>query len=586
MYPYIPVAIFGVAALAGVFSKKLGYMLIIAGSIIFILLAFRPQDYITYFTLIASTVWILISIFSMDYDRKYGNWLSSLMGMTIMGMSIILLSQSYLFFITGWEIMSVSSYIIIGLNSHDHAPPYVFMLFSEISTILIIAGTLIAVFQTGVSHFSFVSLNSDIPLILIALGCLTKMGLTPFMISEWLPIAHGNAPANASAMLSATMTLMGVFMIYRIIVLSPVSLAIGIFFLAIGGISVLFASIYAYISENMKMLGGFSTIENNGSILAALGLLLIVPDGYFSTFVTITVIIFSLAHSLGKTGLFLTVGATESEYFSQVKAGGDKWLSLGSTISSASLSGLFPTIGGLATWMLLESFFMEAYLGGFLGIIAIVVGSVIAIGEGMATGAMVKISSFTQLYPKKFDRDSGIMGKSVFITAMVILLFFIISSLMFPGALKGFVPGTLVFNGFTIQSRFGTADFGLISPIYVAGLIGIFSLAAYAVFGKPRVRTSRNWAGGRDVANAYTSYAYSNNIRLMLRRVLRTNITTGSQPVSVVDIFWDVMKGTARTYRNFARRITLAIMNSSMGWYILYMILAFMTVLLVAALIL
>ena len=581
MYQYIAVIIFGIAALLSVISRKAGYITVVAGSVILIVAGFRPSDYQSYFILISSIVWILISIYSLEYDRKYGRWLSSLFSLTVMGMAMILVSQTYLIFIAGWEVMSIASYAIIGLNSRDHTPPYVFMVFSEISTILIIAGSVFAIFQQGGFSFSFLPVGNDTPLLLISLGCLTKMGITPFMISEWLPIAHGNAPANASAMLSATMTLMGVFMIFRLISLSPQSIAIGIFFLAIGSISVLFASIYAYIAENMKMLGGFSTIENNGSILSALGLLLIVQQDVFRIFIILTIIIFSFAHSLGKTGLFLTVGSTKGEYFSQVSAGSGRWVSAGSIISFASLSGLFPTLGGLATWMLLESFFMEAYLGGFLGIIAIVVGSVIAMGEGMAAGAMIKMSSFTQLYQKTRTSRSG--GLAIFLVGSLIILLFLASPIVFPAVLKGSVSGTLVFYGFTIESRFGPADFGLISPLYITVVIGAFALLAYAIFGKPRERAVPTWNGGRQDLTVYTSYSYSSNIRLMLRRILRTHVTSGSQPVSVVDIFWNTMIAVARSYRNMARRITLGVMNSSIGWYMVYMIVAFMVVLLISA---
>jgi hypothetical protein len=47
--------------------------------------------------------------------------------------------------------------------------------------------------------------------------------------------------------------------------------------MAIGAISVMFAALFAYVSENMKMLGGFSTIENNGAILTAIGLYIALP---------------------------------------------------------------------------------------------------------------------------------------------------------------------------------------------------------------------------------------------------------------------------------------------------------------------
>ncbi|MEM3852508.1 MAG: proton-conducting transporter membrane subunit [Methanomassiliicoccales archaeon] len=580
VYDYLPIAIFGAAAVAGIWSRKASYLLDVAASVALVALLFSPADYVSYFVLIASLAWILISVFSLGYDLHYGRWLSSLMALTMLGMAVILISGTYLVFIAGWEVMSLAAYGIIGMNSKSHGPPYVFMMFSEISTVLIITGSVLAVFRDGSFVTSYTPLSSDLPLLFIGLGCIIKMGIVPFMISEWLPIAHGSAPANASAMLSATMTLMGVFMIYKLIGISPDSAAIGIFFLASGAISVLFASLYAYISENMKMLGGFSTIENNGAILSALGLLLMVQGGTFRLFVSITVIVFALAHSLGKTGLFMTAGASGHELFHQVDSMGSYSLKLGSIISMASLSGLFPTIGGLGVWMLLESFFMEAYAGGLLGVIAIVVGSVIAIGEGMATGAMVKMISFTQIYPG--GRDKLVSGRTVFATAILLITLFLVSPLMFPAALKGAVPGTLVFYGFTIESKFGPADFGLVSPLYIAGLIVVFSVAAYAFFGNPSPRKVTGWNMGRSDRTIYTSYSYSSNIRLMLRRILRTRVSAKGQSLSVADVFWESMIALANGYRRFARGITYAIMNSSIGRYILYMILAFMLVLLIS----
>ena len=212
----------------------------------------------------------------------------------IMGMVIILQSTNYLLLITGWETMSVPAYVIVGMNKRDSAPAFTFMMFSEFSTILIIAGAVYAFFITGT--LTFTQIPSYGPLLLISLGALIKMGMTPFMISEWLPIAHGNAPANASAALSATMTLMGVFAIMRMILVSPDVIWIGYIFLAIGSISILFASIYAYISENMKMLAGFSTIENNAAILSAMGLYLLASEVVLRQFIFATIIIFALSH--------------------------------------------------------------------------------------------------------------------------------------------------------------------------------------------------------------------------------------------------------------------------------------------------
>lgn len=572
---------FGISALLGVFWKNGGYLGTLVSAVLFVIFEFEPGSVLTYFILIAGMVWVLVSIYSVNYGKDYGKWLSSLLPLMIMGMALILVSRNYLELISGWEIMSLSGYAVVALNKKEYGPAFTFMVFSEFSTILLISGAAYAYFTTGTLSFTHVS--SYVPLLLISIGALIKMGMTPFMISEWLPIAHGNAPANASAVLSATMTLMGVFLIMKMVLLTPLTPGIGYLFLAIGAISILFASIYAYISQNMKMLAGFSTIENNAAILAAIGLYIIASSSTLREFVLITIIIFSLAHSVSKTGLFMSIGNSRGEFFGENNLPTTSTQRVGTMITTMSLSGLFPTIGGLATWMLLEAFFMEAYFGGVTGITAIIIGSVIAMGEGMATGSMMKILAFGNIFNRAVSRKHepghiALTGTGILLIAMFAGVVFFI-----PAAFLSGIPSIFIFNGYMITSAFGPADFGLISPDYIIALIAVFSTLAYMAFGKPKTREVPVWNGGVVDLDPYTSYAYSNNIRLMLRRVLRTKTGESGHSATVVDVFWLIMNDIGKGYRALSRFFTLRVMNSSIGWYMVYMIVAFMVVLVIAA---
>lgn len=574
MIEILSISIFGAAALFGAFHKKAGYSALAVASSIFLAFFVINRTFIGDFSIIASSVWIIVAVYSLRYGENYGRWLSSMLPLMIMGMSLILTSTNYLVLLSGWEIMSVPAYLIIALNRREHTPAFVFMAFSELSTVLIIIGSTYAYYLTGTLQFN--SISSSVPLFIISIGALVKMGMSPFMISEWLPIAHGNAPANASAALSATMTLMGVFLIVRMLLLSPQNIYVGLVFLSIGALSILFASIYAYVSENLKMLAGFSTIDNNGAILCAAGLYLLVSSPVLGTFALYTVLVLSIAHSLGKTGLFLSIGNVRGEYFSMIGEKSSSWNNVGTFLSTLSLSGLFPTIGGLGVWMLLESFFMEAYSGGFAGITAIVVGSVIALGEGMASGAMLKILSFGSLFRKSRVRARNSSTGSVLAAGILTVFAFFIATYIVPNQYISGLPSVLVSNGYMIQSKFSAADFGLITPDYILLLVGIFSIVGYAVFRSPRTRTVPAWNSGLQVKQEYTSFAYSNNIKLMLRKLLRTKITGNGENVSVMDFFWALTIGTAGAYRSFCRKITLNFMNSSIGWYMVYMLAAFL----------
>ena len=585
---YLSLLITAVAMPVGIRWRKASYALVIVGSLemaVFTLLGSENLAYpLAYFSLIAAIAWILISIFSMTYSAGYGKWLTPLFAMTVFGMMVILESSDYVTFIIGWEIMSVPAYASIGLNKEHWNAAYVFMVFSEISTVFLIIGAIFAVQETGTMDFRFQSLTSDLPLLLIAIGCMTKMGITPFMISEWLPIAHGNAPANDSALFSATMTLMGVFGIARIMLLSPSSIYLGFFMLAVGVLTVFFAALFAYVSENMKMLGGFSTIENNGSILAAIGLYVALGEGVLKTYLLAVIMIFALAHSVAKTGLFIGIGTTRKENFSEVDSSKNSFLTLGWFLVTMSLSGLLPTIGGLGTWMLLESFFMGAYQYGLIGIASVVAGSMIALAEGLASASMMKVLSFSQVHGHPRGSMKNFEGYVLFSTGVILVLLFVLANFLIQPQFISGLPSVLVYNGFTIQSKFSAADFGLVSPLYVLVIIIFFALAAYLVFdrrkGKPRIVP--RWNGGVDFGQYYTSFAYASNIRLMLKGILRTRIRDGNRQMSVVDVFWFAMQSFASGYQRFAKQFAYRVMNSSITWYMIYMIVAFMLVLILA----
>jgi len=403
-----------------------------------------------------------------------------------------------------------------------------------------------------------------------------KMGIFPFLVTEWLPIAHGNSPANASAILSATMTLVAAYGIVKMMLLSPDIPILGYILMGIGGFSIFFSALYAYISEHVKGLLAFSTIENNGAILSAIGVYMTYPTKTIAEFALDVIVTFAFAHSIAKTGLFMISGTVEGEALSKLKIIRNKLGEIGGILLASSMSGLLPNIGGVATWSLLESLFMEAYiLHSTLSSISIITGSVIAMGEGFASAAMIKFISYTQVF-------KGITGKSAKITifsiiGFVILILGSLSYLLFRNFIYG-VPSLGIPNGFIIISEYSSGKiFGDISPFYVLILIVVFSLLTLGIFGKPKVRKTNTWNNGIKPREEYTAFAFANNIRLMLSKLLRTEIKGDSLETST-DIFWKVMYYIAKKYVSFSRRLARSYMNSSISWYIIYMILAFILI--------
>lgn len=143
------------------------------------------------------------------------------------------------------------------------------------------------------------------------LGYGTKAGIFP--LHSWLPDAHAEAPAPASALLSGALLNGALFAIYRLseIVSGHPSLARQLP-LALGTITVVAASFFLVRQFSLKRLWAYSSIENVGLMLVAIGLAS--PALFFLQ---------ALNHSLAKASLFLLSGnviqATGAKELSDIK---------------------------------------------------------------------------------------------------------------------------------------------------------------------------------------------------------------------------------------------------------------------------
>ena len=107
--------------------------------------------------------------------------------------------------------------------------------------------------------------------VLALVGFGSKAGVVPFHV--WLPKAHPEAPSPVSALMSGAMVALGV---YGIVLVGDVLLGGGpvwwwLVVLGLGGASALFGSLHAASSTDLKRLLAYSTTDNIGLVLLALG---------------------------------------------------------------------------------------------------------------------------------------------------------------------------------------------------------------------------------------------------------------------------------------------------------------------------
>lgn len=560
--------LFFFSAILAIANRKTGYFALVITSIFMAAVAVFSFNILHLFWLITSVSWAMISIYSISYDR-YGRWLSPLFAIMLAGMSLVLTSGNYLIFLSGWEIMSISAYFILGIHREKSFPSFIFMAFSELSTIFILLGFALAYSQTG--SIAFTRLTSTLPLDLTVIGFLLKMGAFPFLLVEWLPIAHSSAPANVSAALSGTMPLMGVYGIIKMSMLSPIDPDLGLLLISVGAFTAFFGALYSHASDHYKMLPAYSSVESYGSILLLLGVSLFAPNNIIALFSVIGVALFSLAHSFAKSGIFMISGLVKSEYMSSSTGISSRQVDVGRLLFASSLSGLLPNIGGVATWMLLEIMFMSAFVerNSLFGLLFLFVGTIMAMTEGLITAVMIKFIAFSGVFSSSEKKGNF----SIFIMGLIVLFSGMIASIIV-NALDSIFTSSApnLFTYFIIISLKGSGStFGGISPLYVGLFIGLFTLLTYFAFGKNKLRRVPVWNNGEALQEKYAPSAFSNNLKLILKSLYRPNEYTFAR-----NIFWDSLVKFTLTCKRIAKYISYYVMNSQINIYIIYLIIMFL----------
>lgn len=195
---------------------------------------------------------------------------------------------------------------------------------------------------------------------LMTVGLLAKTALFPLHI--WLPPAHANAPAPASAVLSGLVVKGSFFLTVRLwFYVLPGLPAVG-FDAVLGGLgsaAVVFGSVMALRQPRLKLLIAYSTIAQIGYLFLifplASGAHGWTADGWNGGFIQV------LAHAFAKAAMFLAAGLLyESLGHDKIARFGGAarvmpltFLTLG--LGGLSLMGLPPSGGFAAKWLFLRA---------------------------------------------------------------------------------------------------------------------------------------------------------------------------------------------------------------------------------------
>lgn len=205
-----------------------------------------------------------------------------------------------------------SAYLILqhkNKNSLEATWKYVFLCSIGIS-LAFVGIILLLIAAEGVNSLFFNDLYANastinafwlkLSFIFTLIGFGTKVGLAP--VHSWLPDAHAEAPSPVSAMLSATLLNSAFLVIIRLnklMQLAGVGDSAQKLMLFMGLASLFVTAVYVFRIANYKRMMAYSSIENMG--IATIGIAL-------GNIGTIAAAIHLMAHSLIKSGFFLTSG--------------------------------------------------------------------------------------------------------------------------------------------------------------------------------------------------------------------------------------------------------------------------------------
>jgi NADH-quinone oxidoreductase subunit L len=342
-------------------------------------------DQLTSIMLIVVTgVSLLVQIYGQAYmhgDKSYTRYFTYMALFTASMLGLVLSGNLIQIFVF-WELVGVSSYLLIGFwmdrPSAAAAAKKAFLMtrFGDFGFLL----GILYLYSQNSSYMDISTLYHEIEAGHIAVGVATWVSLgllagaigksAQFPLHNWLPDAM-EGPTSVSALIhSATMVTAGVFLVARFFPLFEHSDAMTLVAL-IGGFTAVFAATMGLVANDIKRVLAYSTVSQLGYMMLALGVGAYAP-AIFHLF----------THAFFKAALFLGAGSVHhaSGTFNMNYMGGLKkhmprtyW---GMVIASLSLAGLFPFSG---FWSKDEILGHAAEVGTTTGNIVLALGLVAAL---------------------------------------------------------------------------------------------------------------------------------------------------------------------------------------------------------------
>ncbi len=468
------------------------------------------------FLIVIGLAGLSISLYGMEYMKIYrglgGAWTYSLMvSLFLFSMAMLCISNNLLLFVFFWEIMTLTSIILIGW---EYGKEYVARATKQylytmllLNSFPLILGVSMLWASYGTLQLSSLEKMIDthnlawlLSIVMLYIAFTAKAGLYP--LHFWLPDAHPAAPSNISSLLSGVMIKMGAYGLFGVMLRylhPPIILYYLLLIQAL--LSIFWGSIKAISEDHAKRLLAYSSVSQIGYIMVPLSLSAI-SLGFnkaLSALLLAAGLAYLFAHSIFKTLLFLTSGCYIYVYGS---ADLDNVANIGMVsktamisiiIGSLSLAGLPPLLGYIAKLSIYASI-----LRGASPLYSIIAAIVIALSPLTLLYSVKYMAPALRLVEKKMIREKigypMTAGMLIPVVSLVLFGLYSIFGLFTDISWRYYSPVTS-----TAPIEAGLihviSPYGYYLPLIVSASIALGLLLGYIDRGRDVV-TSRIWTTG------------------------------------------------------------------------------------------
>lgn len=433
-------------------------------------------------------------------------------------------------FLIAWESMAITAYLLVVFE-HEHRETrragLLYLVASHAATLALLG--MFAGWGSSAGDLTFASLAERAPslpaggagvLMLALLGFGLKAGIVP--LHFWLPEAHAAAPSHVSALMSGVVIKIGIYGLFRVVVLigSPPAWW-GWLLLGLGAASGILGVIWALAQHDLKRLLAFHSVENIGIILLGLGAGVL---GVAYERPVVAVLGFAgaalhvLNHALFKSLLFLGAGsvarATGTRDIDRLGGLTKRMPETAAAflIGSAAIVGLPPLNGFVSEWLVFRSL-LESGLGVGVGRLAVLGGAALGLIGALALACFAKVVGIVFLGSARGteaesarEAPRGMLGPMFALAGACVVIGLLPVLVLRPflrvGELLAGTPSS------TAVAQAAAGPVTLFALAVTAGLFGAWSLRTHLMARRP-ASVDETWACGYDHVTARMQYTAS-----------------------------------------------------------------------------